>query len=217
LVEYAGPLIIHPLIYHFPRSVYYGRVQHSMIQKIVYGMVVAHFIKRELETLYVHRFSHATMPARNIFKNSFHYHILSGLFLAYPMYSPIYSVMSPHIHGTIREDPKFLLGCTAFWLFCELSNFSAHWTVRNLRPAGTRRRAVPYGCGFSLVSFPNYFFESLAWATISFMTGSWSAWFFTIISTGQMLVWAAKKHKAYKREFGKEFPRGRKAMIPFIF
>ena len=26
-----------------------------------------------------------------------------------------------------------------------------------------------------------------------------------------------KKHKAYKREFGKEFPRGRKAMIPFLF
>ena len=43
------------------------------------------------------------------------------------------------------------------------------------------------------------------------------AWFFTAVSTVQMLIWAQKKHKAYKREFGKEFPRGRKAMIPFLF
>jgi very-long-chain enoyl-CoA reductase len=32
-----------------------------------------------------------------------------------------------------------------------------------------------------------------------------------------MALWALKKHKAYKREFGEKYPRGRKAMIPFIF
>jgi len=32
-----------------------------------------------------------------------------------------------------------------------------------------------------------------------------------------MISWAAKKHRAYKKEFGKDFPRQRKAMIPFLF
>ncbi|KAI0034564.1 3-oxo-5-alpha-steroid 4-dehydrogenase-domain-containing protein [Vararia minispora EC-137] len=217
LVEYGGPLLIHPLFYHLPQTFYRQAVEHSPLQKYVYGMVMAHFVKRELETLFVHRFSHDTMPFRNIFKNSAHYHILSGVLLAGAIYSPTYSATSSYIVNTIRDNPRFLQGCTAFWVFCQLSNFSTHMTIRNLRPAGTRRRAIPYGYGFGLVSVPNYFFETLGWTTISVMTGSYAAWFFTFVSTYQMLVWAAKKHQQYKKEFGKEYPRNRKAMIPFIF
>ena len=43
------------------------------------------------------------------------------------------------------------------------------------------------------------------------------AWLFWAVSTVQMLAWAAKKQRAYKKEFGKEYPRQRKAMIPFLF
>jgi very-long-chain enoyl-CoA reductase len=42
------------------------------------------------------------------------------------------------------------------------------------------------------------------------------AWAFVAVSSGQMLIWAQKKHRAYKKEFGDKYPRGRKAMIPFI-
>jgi very-long-chain enoyl-CoA reductase len=31
-----------------------------------------------------------------------------------------------------------------------------------------------------------------------------------------MAAWALKKHRNYKKEFGKEYPRGRRAMFPFI-
>ncbi|KZT22001.1 hypothetical protein NEOLEDRAFT_1072406 [Neolentinus lepideus HHB14362 ss-1] len=217
LVEYAGPLVIHPLIYHFPRFFYGGPVRHSLLQQYVYGLVIIHFVKRELETLFVHRFSHDTMPARNIFKNSAHYHLLSGLALAYAIYSPTYSASSPYIRGTIRNDPSFLLGSTAVWIFSELSNLSTHLTLRNLRPAGTRTRAIPYGYGFSLVSCPNYFFECLAWTSVAVMTGSWVAWIFVLVSTGQMAQWAVKKHKSYRKEFGDKYPRSRKAIFPFLF
>ncbi|KAI0246970.1 3-oxo-5-alpha-steroid 4-dehydrogenase-domain-containing protein [Lactifluus subvellereus] len=217
LVEYAGPLVIHPILYYLPNVFYRGQVQHSQLQKYVYAMVILHFVKRELESLFVHRFSHATMPLRNIFKNSIHYHILSGLFLAYPIYGPTYSANSPYIRGTLRSNLKFLWACAGVWLFAELSNLCTHLTLRNLRPPGTKKRAIPYGYGFGLISCPNYFFESVAWAAVAYMSGSWAAWLFWAVSTGQMMSWAAKKQCAYKKEFGKEYPRQRKAMFPFLF
>ncbi|PFH45956.1 hypothetical protein AMATHDRAFT_184056 [Amanita thiersii Skay4041] len=216
LVEYFGPLVIHPLIYHFP-TLWYGRaVHHSLLQKYVYTFVLLHFIKRELETLFVHRFSHGTMPLRNIFKNSAHYHVFSGLFLAYDIYRPIFSATSPYIKGSFRENETFLNVCAAIWAFAELSNLHTHLTLRSLRPNGTRKRAIPYGYGFSLISCPNYFFEGLGWIVVTVMTGSIAALVFTAFSVVQMALWAIKKHGAYKKEFGKNYPRGRYAMVPFV-
>ena len=39
---------------------------------------------------------------------------------------------------------------------------------------------------------------------------------FTGVSAVTMSVWALKKQRNYQREFGKEYPKGRKAIIPFI-
>jgi very-long-chain enoyl-CoA reductase len=216
IVEYLGPLLIHPLFYHFPRFWYGVDVEHSALQKYVYAFVLLHFAKRELETLYVHRFSHDTMPWVNIFRNSGHYWIFSGLFLALDVYRPKYSTNSPYIVNTIRNNERFLWIGAGLWAFAELSNLHTHLTVRALRPAGSRKRGIPRGYGFNLVSVPNYFFEILGWAVICGMTGSIGACIFTVISIVTMAQWAIKKHKNYKKEFGKEYPSGRKAIIPFI-
>lgn len=165
-----------------------------------------HFFKRELETLFVHRFSHGTMPFNFIFRkyvseylcapycsyctSSFHYHVFGGLFLAYAIYSPTYGALSPYIRGTIRDDPTFLMACAAVFLVCfllysqytdwlvlqfaQLSNGKTHLILRDLRPAGTKHRAIPHGYGFNLVSCPNYTFEILAWLSVCIMTGSYA-------------------------------------------
>ncbi|KAG0232555.1 3-oxo-5-alpha-steroid 4-dehydrogenase-domain-containing protein [Mortierella sp. GBAus27b] len=211
LIEYGGPLVIHPLVYYLP-SLFYGQTfEHSLVQQATYWMVMLHFLKREYETVFVHRFSHGTMPFRNVFKNSAHYHLLSGLNLAYWVYGPWNAAGAT----LAQRSDALVYGCIALYIFAELSNLHTHVTLRNLRPPGTRVRKVPRGYGFDLVSCPNYFFETLAWLAVCILTMSWSAYLFWAVAVGQMYIWAVKKHKGYRKDFS-DYPRGRKAMFPFI-
>ncbi|KAF8896679.1 3-oxo-5-alpha-steroid 4-dehydrogenase-domain-containing protein [Infundibulicybe gibba] len=217
MVEYGGPLVIHPLFYYYPK-LFYGRdVQHSAVQKLTFAFVMLHFLKRELETIFVHRFSHSTMPFSFIFRNSAHYHILSGLFLAFDVYRPSFSTTSGRIVGTFRNEDWFLWSCTALWVFFELSNFHTHLTLRSLRTPGSRERNIPKGYGFTYSSFPNYLFEGLGWLVVCVLTGSIAAYIFSAVAIGTMALWASKKHRNYKKEFGKAYPKSRAAMIPFIW
>jgi len=42
-----------------------------------------------------------------------------------------------------------------------------------------------------------------------------AAYLFLIVSFLQIAEWAVKKHKRYKQEFS-DYPRGRRALIPFL-
>lgn len=204
VLEYLGPLLVHQL--YLLHHIYIAKRELNLVQLLAYVMVTFHFIKREYETLLVHRFSHATMPLSNLFKNSAHYWILSGFGIAHFLYAPNFvgSQSIPLIYSAV-----------AVFFFAELANFCTHLILRDLRPAGTNARAIPRGFGFSLVSCPNYFFEMVAWIAFSVMTGLPSAWFFTAVASGQMWMWAVKKHKRYLKEFP-EYPKSRKPMIPFL-
>ena len=102
-----------------------------------------------------------------------------------------------------------------------MGNLHAHLTLRGLRRPGTNERRIPTGNLFGLVSCANYTFEILAWIGFSIFTQSLASWFFTIQGAGQMVIWALGKHKNYRREFNgsngvPQYPRGRKAIFPFI-
>ena len=54
-------------------------------------------------------------PGANFSLSSAHYHILSGLFLAYEIYSPKFAAKAPAIVGTYREDPNWLWAFAGVW------------------------------------------------------------------------------------------------------
>ena len=63
-----------------------------------------------------------------------------------------------------------------YWQLCELGNFSIHWALRNLRPAGSKERKIPRPTMdpltllFDRVSCPNYTYEVGGWIAFTFMT-----------------------------------------------
>lgn len=203
-LEYLGPLLIHQA--YLIKAVYFDQKELNLVQLLGYMMVTFHFLKREYETILVHRFSHSTMPLSNLFKNSAHYWILSGFGIGHFLYSSNFK--------STKSIPLIYASVVIF-IMAELANFRTHLILRDLRPSGSNTRAIPRGFGFSLVSCPNYFFEMVAWCAFSFMTELPSAWFFTAVAGGQMYLWAVKKHQRYLKEFP-DYPKNRKPMIPFL-
>jgi len=178
-------------------------------------LIVLHFAKREFETLFIHRFSNATMPFFNIFKNSAHYWVLGGLNIALCTYSPSFNCPTTH------AAPYRWWNAVAVLLFVvgELGNLSAHITLMNLRSAGGSERGIPSGGVFSIVpvTCPNYFFEIVAWIGMWMANRSWSTAIFLAVAGGQMAVWARKKESRYRREFGGSYGKRRFVMVPGIY
>lgn len=211
VIEYLGPLLIHPLIYFLRPYIYRDASnQPSTLQTLSCVAITLHFFKRELETLFVHRFSNATMPAFNIFKNSAHYWLLAGLLIAYFTYSPTSATAAP-------SNPLLTFIALVLYVMGELGNLNTHLVLRNLRSPGGTERGVPKGLGFDWVTCPNYLFEIVAWVGILILNRSWSTAVFVIVAGAQMGVWAKKKESRYRKELGTHYERKRFSMIPGVW
>ncbi|XP_041975878.1 probable very-long-chain enoyl-CoA reductase art-1 [Aricia agestis] len=211
LAEYAGPLFVYLWVYQRPWLLF-GEVTSppSSVATLATICWSAHYAKRLLETLFVHRFSHGTMPLRNLFKNCSYYWLFT-LYIAYHINHPLY---------TAPSNTYVVVGLAGF-IVCELGNLSIHLLFKNLRPPGTKVRRIPkpdsnpFTKLFNLVSCPNYTYEVGSWIFFTIMTKCAPAGLFTLAGLYQMAVWALGKHRNYKKEFP-DYPKGRKAILPFI-
>ena len=170
-------------------------------------MIVAHFIKRELETLFVHRFSANTMPLRNLFKNCFFYWTLAGLLAAYTIYAPDSAAAR-------ADQPLVDMAGVLLYLFGQTNNALVHWYLSTLRSRGGTERGIPLGYGFSLVTCPNYLFEILAWCGVVVAARSWACALFITVGGWQMYHWARDRERAYRAEFGDRYKQKRYVLLP---
>ena len=208
-VEYAGPIITTLFFLAFREQIYGSNPELTLNQKLGTFMVLLHYIKRELETMFVHRFSSGTMPLSNIFKNSLHYYGLFG-------FLTMYFFLHPEYTPPAWASDNFYYGSTAAFCVFEFMNLQAHLVLKNLRKPGTTERNIPHGWGFDQVSSANYLWETCAWVTFCLQAQCIGGYIFLAASLYQMGEWAVKKHQRYRKEFP-NYPKSRKAMIPFLF
>ncbi|OJD14496.1 hypothetical protein AJ78_05146 [Emergomyces pasteurianus Ep9510] len=218
LIEYFGPIFIHP-IFLLPslRPTIYRTSNPPPVtnyQLLFCTLIILHFVKRELETAYVHRFSRATMPALFVIRNSAHYWLLSGLNVAYWVYAPTSKAAATTIESA---NPLLLYTGLVLFIFGQLANLNAHIVLRNLRQPGTNERGIPSGFGFKWVTCPNYLFETIAWVGMYLVSGlSWSMVLFITVACAPMITWAKMKERSYRKEFGDKYKKKRFAMLPGI-
>ncbi|KAI6083874.1 3-oxo-5-alpha-steroid 4-dehydrogenase-domain-containing protein [Hypoxylon rubiginosum] len=225
-IEYLGPLLFHPFFLGVRKQLYLGVYpliknvvptpinrtgELSFAQQAAFVMIMLHFLKRELETMFLHKFSANTMPFAYIFRNSFFYWTFAGLLGALELYAP-YSPAAL-IESTPTNDYVAYAGI-ALYVFGEVANFDVHYYLAHLRKPGETARKLPHGHGFSLVTCPNYMFEIIAWIGIVLVTRSPSLLVFITIGSYMMWKWGWGKEKAYRKQFGDKYKKKRSVILP---
>jgi protein-S-isoprenylcysteine O-methyltransferase Ste14 len=113
-------------------------------------------------------------------------------------------------------DPRFVTGVAVFIGGFILNKHSDH-ILRQLRASepGESGFKIPYGGAFRYVSTPHYLGEIITW--IGFAIASWSipALLFVLMTMTNLIPRARSVHKWYRETFP-DYPKDRKAIIPFL-
>ncbi|KAK4228935.1 very-long-chain enoyl-CoA reductase [Podospora fimiseda] len=216
VIEYLGPILFHafiplirPYIYRISPFVYKNEIETPItkVQWILFALFQIHFLKREWETLFVHKFSANTMPAANIFRNSAFYWIMAGLLCSLDLYAP------GNLSARDELVPLDYLGLAIF-AFGEICNWIVHQHLASLRKPGGTEKGIPNCIGSNLVTSPNYMFEVTAWLGVILISRSWAVVVFICTGIIYMRSWSRGKEKALRKEFGDRYKKKRYTMLP---
>lgn len=216
MIEYFGPILFHafiplirPYIYLIPPFDYKNEATTpiTQVQWLLFALFQLHFLKREYETVFVHKFSANTMPARNIVRNSAFYWLMAGLLCALDIYAPG--------NMAAREElvPLDYVGLALFAVG-ESCNWIVHQHLASLRKPGGTEKGIPNCIGSGLVTSPNYMFEVLAWVGVILISRSWAVVAFICTGVVYMRSWSRGKEKALRNEFGDRYKKKRYTMLP---
>lgn len=112
-------------------------------------------------------------------------------------------------------DPRFIVGVTVwalgFWI-----NYQADAILRNLRKPGETGYKIPCGGMFEYVSAANYFGEIVEWSGFALAAWNLPAFAFAICTACNLGPRGIQHHGWYLVKFKEDYPKARRAIIPFI-
>ena len=111
-------------------------------------------------------------------------------------------------------DIRFIIGVTIFILGVWI-NWKADNILIHLRKPEETDYKIPKGCLFKYISCPNMLGELIEWAGFAILCWNLPALTFFIWSAANLVPRALAHHKWYKNKFA-DYPKDRKAIIPFI-
>lgn len=111
-------------------------------------------------------------------------------------------------------NPQAIIGLFLFVLGMYLNIYHDYLMIK-LRK-GADGYIIPNGFLFKYVSCPNYLGEMIEWIGFALFCQTFSAWIFVISTFSNLFPRALKYHKWYNEKFGDEYPKDRKAIIPYI-
>lgn len=206
VIEYLGPLFIVLFMFVFNKN-----FENSIHRILLFFMSTLHYLKRVLESMFLHEFSRYTMPLKNLLINCTYYWGVYGLVCGYFLFLSDSTNSNSHFLG----DFKYVL--VLLFLLSEYKNYVCHKILKDLKSENNGQRGIPKGDAFEFVSCANYFYESCSWMFFSLFANHLSCYVFWIFGTFIMASWANDRHRSYLKTFGEKYPKNRKRIIPFIY
>jgi len=121
---------------------------------------------------------------------------------------------SPSYPLSWLTDPRFLAGAALFLAGFVINIHSDH-VLRSLRAPGESDYKIPWGGLFRYVSCANYFGEIIEWVGWALATWSLPGLGFAVWTMANLVPRARSHHLWYRRTFS-DYPKNRKALIPFL-
>jgi len=111
-------------------------------------------------------------------------------------------------------DPRFIIGAVIFIAGFFINQFADKKLI-GLRKGGKQGYFIPRGGLFNYISCPNFFGEIVEWTGFAIMAWNLPALSFAVWTAANLIPRALSHHKWYKGYF-KDYPKNRKAVIPFL-
>lgn len=123
--------------------------------------------------------------------------------------------LGPEYPDGWMTDPRFVIG-VLFFIGGFVINIHADRTLFRLRAPGETGYSIPHGGLYRWVSCPNYLGELLEWFGWALATWSIPGLVFAVWTVANLVPRAWAHHRWYRTTF-EDYPKDRKAVIPFVF
>ncbi len=120
-----------------------------------------------------------------------------------------------HLSNAWLLEPQLWVGVVVFafglWL-----NLDSDAVLRRLRAPGERGYKIPRGGAHRLVAAPNYLGEIIEWTGFAIAASTLAGWVFALF-TAANLAPRAYSHLCWYRRTFPDYPKARKALIPYLW
>lgn len=179
----------------------------SFTQLVLFGLWQAHYTYRAIVYPLRMRGHDKGFPLSGVIFG-FIFNCLNGFINAYAV------VYAPYLINAWATDPRFILGllmaCTG-WII----NFESDSILIKLRGDGSTGYKIPRGGMFNQVSAANYFGEIVMWCGWALMTCTAAGIVFALFTVANLMPRALSHHRWYRETFP-DYPKDRKALIPYL-
>jgi len=185
-----------------------GSGEKTFINWIFAGLWTVHYINRTFIYPFQQKNKKGKMPVA-ILVSAIFFNLMNGFLNGYYLGNFI-SYPTDWLYS-----PQFIIGIILFFTGVFI-NIKSDTMLLNLRKPGETGYKIPRGFLFEKISCPNHFGEIIEWTGFAIMTWNVASFSFALWTFANLAPRSEAHHKWYKEKF-KDYPKDRKAVIPFLY